>query len=90
MGIERERAYSLNDSPARRSAQGGCIGLAVAMSVGAMAWSPAALAASVTDYIAVSTNVMTGVPTEVSNELNTMAIGPSANASGSNALAVGA
>ncbi|WP_241018847.1 YadA-like family protein [Paraburkholderia sp. Tr-20389] len=55
-----------------------------------MAWSPAVLAASVTDYIAVSTNVMTGAPTEVSNELNTMAIGPSANASGNDALSVGA
>lgn len=80
MGVRRERAYSLE----------GCIGMAVAMSLGTIAWSPAALAASVTDYIAVSTNVMAGAPTEVSNELNTMAIGPSANASGSNALAVGA
>ena len=66
------------------------MGTAVAVSLGAMAWSPAVLAASVTDYIAVSTNVMAGAPTAVSNDLNTMAIGPSANASGSNALAVGA
>ncbi|MEM5368288.1 YadA-like family protein [Paraburkholderia azotifigens] len=75
LGIERKRA---------------CVGMAVAVSLGAAAWSPAVLAAAVTDYIAVSTNVMTGAPTAVSNELNTMAIGPSANASGSNALAVGA
>ncbi|MEP9322730.1 YadA-like family protein [Paraburkholderia phymatum] len=64
--------------------------MAVAVSLGAIAWSPAALAASVTDYIAVSTNVMAGTPTQVSNDLNAMAIGPSANASGSNALSVGA
>ncbi|WP_087735555.1 YadA family autotransporter adhesin [Paraburkholderia piptadeniae] len=58
--------------------------------LGAIAWLPAARATPVTDYIAVSDNVMTGAPTTVSNNLNAMAIGPSANASGDYALAVGA
>ena len=65
--------------------------MAVAISVGTMAGTPQAVrAASVTDYIAVSNNVMTGAPTTAANTLNTMAIGPSANAWGDNALAVGA
>ncbi|ALL65742.1 cell surface protein [Paraburkholderia caribensis MBA4] len=65
--------------------------MAVAISVGTMVGAPqAARAAPVTDYIAVSNNVMTGAPTTAANTLNTMAVGPSANAWGDNALAVGA
>lgn len=64
--------------------------MAVAISVGTMAGAPqAARAAPVTDYIAVSNNVNPGAPTTASNNLNTMAIGPSATAWGDDALAVG-
>jgi autotransporter adhesin len=47
-------------------------------------------AASVTDYIAVSANVVQGTSTNASNDMNAMAIGPAASAAGINALAVGA
>ncbi|WP_241024056.1 YadA-like family protein [Burkholderia sp. Ac-20365] len=61
------------------------------MSLGTATCTPSAVrAAPVTDYIAVSNNVLTGAPTTAANTLNTMAIGPSANASGDYALAVGA
>jgi trimeric autotransporter adhesin len=63
--------------------------MVVAVSVGTLAWVTPARAA-VTDYIAVSNTVMTGAPTMATNDLNTMAIGPSAEASGIDALAVGA
>ncbi|ABE33715.1 coiled stalk of trimeric autotransporter adhesin family protein [Paraburkholderia xenovorans LB400] len=43
----------------------------------------------VTDYIAVSPNVVQGTRTSASTDLNAMAIGPTAAASGFNALAVG-
>jgi trimeric autotransporter adhesin len=46
--------------------------------------------APVTDYIAVSENVVQGTSTNASNDMNTMAIGPAASAAGINALAVGA
>lgn len=61
------------------------------MSLGAATCVPSAVrAAPVTDYIAVSNNVITGAPTTAADTLNTMAIGPSANAWGDYALAVGA
>ncbi|WP_245254320.1 YadA family autotransporter adhesin [Paraburkholderia sp. LEh10] len=63
--------------------------MAFAVSLGAMAWAPGAHAA-VTDFIAVSNNVTTGAPTTVSNDMNTMAIGPSASASGDFSLSTGA
>ena len=48
-------------------------------------------APSVTDYIAVSSNVVQGgTPTTASNAFNAMAIGPGAIATGDSALAVGA
>ena len=89
--VGRERA----SSPVRRGKgrfdRRGYAGVAVAISVGTMVGAPlAARAAPVTDYIAVSNNVMTGAPTTAANTLNTMAIGPSADAWGDNALAVGA
>lgn len=69
----------------------GYAGMAVAVGLGSMIWGPqTARAVPVTDYIAVSNNVMAGSPTTATNDLNTMAIGPSANASGDSALAVGA
>ncbi len=43
----------------------------------------------VTDYIAVSPNVVLGARTSASTDLNAMAIGPTAAATGFNALAVG-
>ncbi|ASW02714.1 YadA-like family protein [Paraburkholderia aromaticivorans] len=43
----------------------------------------------VTDYIAVSPNVVQGTRTSASSDLNAMAIGPTAAATGFNALAVG-
>ncbi|ACC73453.1 ESPR-type extended signal peptide-containing protein [Paraburkholderia phymatum] len=42
------------------------------------------------DYIAISTNVASGASAQTSTDLNAMAIGPGASASGTNALAVGA
>ncbi|MEM5389261.1 YadA-like family protein [Paraburkholderia phymatum] len=85
------RHIALYDAIARLGCFDRCgrAGMVVAV-LGAIAWSPAARAAPVTDYIAVSGNVMTGAPTTVSNDLNAMAIGPSASASGDYALAVGA
>ena len=60
----------------------------VASSLAAM---PAPLAsAPVTDYIAVSPNVVGGTSTSTTSSLNAMAIGPAAAASGINALTVGA
>lgn len=44
----------------------------------------------VTTYIAVSENVVGGIATAASNDLNAMAIGPAATAAGVDALAVGA
>lgn len=46
-------------------------------------------ATPVTSYIAVSPNVVEGTTTQASNDLNAMAIGPVANASGENAMAIG-
>ncbi|OAJ53278.1 hemagglutinin [Paraburkholderia ginsengiterrae] len=43
----------------------------------------------VTDYIAVSSNVVQGTRTSASNDINAMAIGPTAAATGYDALAVG-
>ncbi|MFM0552081.1 YadA-like family protein [Paraburkholderia sediminicola] len=45
---------------------------------------------SVTDYIAVSPNVVRGTITSASTDMNAMAIGPTAAATGYNALTVGA
>ncbi|KAA1006944.1 hemagglutinin [Paraburkholderia panacisoli] len=44
----------------------------------------------VTDYIAVSPNVVQGTSTSASNDMNAMAIGPAATAANINALAIGA
>lgn len=49
----------------------------------------AAVTPPVTDYIAVSPNVVQGTRTSASNDINAMAIGPTASAAGYNALAVG-
>lgn len=49
----------------------------------------ATTAPAVTDYIAVSDNVVQGTRTSASGALNAMAIGPTAEATGINALAVG-
>ncbi len=50
----------------------------------------AAVATPVTDYIAVSPNVVQGTRTSASPDMNAMAIGPTAAATGINALSVGA
>src|SRR6266702_1121571 len=74
-GVGREPASSPSRRANGRFARRGYAGMAVAISVGTMAGTPQAVrAASVTDYIAVSNNVMTGAPTTAANTLNTMAI----------------
>src|SRR4051812_21050657 len=50
----------------------------------------AAVTPPVTDYIAVSPNVVQGTSTSASSDMNAMAIGPAAVAANVNALAVGA
>lgn len=58
--------------------------------VSSMTLAAASGATPVTDYIAVSENVVQGTATSASNDTNAMAIGPAATAAGVNALAVGA
>ena len=90
IAVGRKSAASPVRSADGRLGRRGYAGMAVAISVGTMTAAPhAARAAPVTDYIAVSNNVNPGAPTTASNNLNTMAIGPSATAWGDDALAVG-
>jgi autotransporter adhesin len=69
------------------SSEQDCVSLAEAV---ATAMLGAGNTVSVTDYIAVSPNVVRGTTTSASTDMNAMAIGPTAAATGYNALTVGA